>query len=289
MIAASSTARPWGAARGLACERETDGGHVGEDAGMASMTIEELAEQTQTSPRTIRYYIAEGMLPSPGARGRSASYGEEHLVRLRLVRALLDRHLPLAEIKRILGGLSLADARALLSEEDERQAALSSAAQEPSPKAYISELLRQTRSASEPGVPYGTPPGPIPYGTPPALVPYGTPPSTLGPRPMPPYQRRGPGSQRTTPLEQREEAEAEAQGAEGRAGVESVETSHAMMPLAGQEPSRPHPQRDPRESTWRRIELTPDLELLVREEQEPRLRSLIDHIRTVVRQFAWHK
>ncbi|MEO7002152.1 MAG: MerR family transcriptional regulator [Ktedonobacterales bacterium] len=116
---------------------------------MGQMTIEELAGQTQTSPRMIRYYIAEGMLPSPGARGRAASYGEEHLARLQLVRALLARRLPLAEIKQALAGLSLDEIRALLNEAQEQKNTLEQAAQAPSPRRYISELLRQTQDQRE--------------------------------------------------------------------------------------------------------------------------------------------
>lgn len=113
---------------------------------MAQMTIEELATQTNTSPRTIRYYISEGMLPSPGTRGRTASYGDDHLARLQLIRALLDRHLPLAEIKRQLEMLSHDDVVAVLHEEQARQTALDRAAETASPKRYISELLRQTHA-----------------------------------------------------------------------------------------------------------------------------------------------
>jgi len=141
---------------------------------MGQMTIEELAERTHTSPRTIRYYIAEGMLPSPGARGRAANYGGEHLARLQLLRTLLARRLPLAEIKRTLAGLSLPEIQALLDEEQERQHALDQAAQTPSPKRYISELLRQTQVQQsahsallrQPKPQVGSPPSAKPVSTP---------------------------------------------------------------------------------------------------------------------------
>src|SRR5690242_10862011 len=51
-------------------------------------TIEELAEQVGTPVRTIRFYIAEGLLSGPGTRGKAASYSGEHLLRLRLIRRL---------------------------------------------------------------------------------------------------------------------------------------------------------------------------------------------------------
>jgi DNA-binding transcriptional MerR regulator len=40
------------------------------------------------SERTIRYYVEEGLLPSPRGRGRGAHFDDEHLVRLRLIRAM---------------------------------------------------------------------------------------------------------------------------------------------------------------------------------------------------------
>lgn len=40
------------------------------------------------SERTVRYYVEEGLLPSPRGRGRGAHFDDEHLVRLRLIRAM---------------------------------------------------------------------------------------------------------------------------------------------------------------------------------------------------------
>jgi len=65
------------------------------------MRIGELARRSGVSIPTIKYYLREGLLP-PGAATapNQASYGEEHLHRLRLIRALLD-----------VGGLTVAAAR----------------------------------------------------------------------------------------------------------------------------------------------------------------------------------
>ena len=54
------------------------------------MGIEELADLVGVPVRTVRYYIAEGLLPGPGTRGKGTVYGEEHLLRLRLIRLLAD-------------------------------------------------------------------------------------------------------------------------------------------------------------------------------------------------------
>src|SRR5436853_5736372 len=109
---------------------------------VAPMSIEDLAEGAGVRVRTVRFYIAEGLLPGPGARGRAAAYGEEHLLRLRLIRRLAERHVPLAEMRVRLAGLSLDEVRTLLTEEDRAAAAL--AAGGGSASAYVSTLLRRT-------------------------------------------------------------------------------------------------------------------------------------------------
>ena len=41
--------------------------------------MEELAERSGATVRTIRYYQSEGLLPAPGRQGREARYGAAHL------------------------------------------------------------------------------------------------------------------------------------------------------------------------------------------------------------------
>ena len=66
------------------------------DQDEISLTIDELSEQTPTPLRTVRYYIAENLLPGSGSRGKCARYTEAHLLRLRLIRRLTERRAPLA-------------------------------------------------------------------------------------------------------------------------------------------------------------------------------------------------
>jgi DNA-binding transcriptional MerR regulator len=61
--------------------------------------LSELAERAGVSPRTVRYYVQRGLLPPPVFKGRDTAYGEEHLARLRAIRALQDEHLPLDSIQ----------------------------------------------------------------------------------------------------------------------------------------------------------------------------------------------
>jgi DNA-binding transcriptional MerR regulator len=74
-------------------------------ASEALYEIGELAEKGGTTVRTVRYYLQQGLLPSPTGAGPGARYGTGHLARLRLIRGLQKEHLPLAEIRRRIAGL----------------------------------------------------------------------------------------------------------------------------------------------------------------------------------------
>ena len=78
--------------------------------------IGELAEKVGVTPRTIRYYAAEGLLPPPETRGRYALYGAEHLHRLRLIARLKDAYLPLSEIRARIEHLTDEQVQQLLAE-----------------------------------------------------------------------------------------------------------------------------------------------------------------------------
>lgn len=68
------------------------------------MTLTELAAAADVTPRTVRYYIAQGLLPPPVGAGPAASYGEDHLRKLGAIKAMQGRHLPLSEIRARLDG-----------------------------------------------------------------------------------------------------------------------------------------------------------------------------------------
>lgn len=78
------------------------------------LSISELARRAGVSIRTIRYYIKEGLLPSPQVRGRYSLYDEDYVYRLRLIKHLKDAYLPLKEIREQLEGLNSAEIRELL-------------------------------------------------------------------------------------------------------------------------------------------------------------------------------
>jgi DNA-binding transcriptional MerR regulator len=117
-----------------------------------NVDINTLSRATGVSVRTIRYYLAEGLLPPPQGRGPAASYNREHLDRLRLIRHWQATHQTLSDIKERLIGLdALGVARALAELDGEAQVAPRSAAD------YVRQVLADTgQGASPPSV--ATPP-----------------------------------------------------------------------------------------------------------------------------------
>ncbi len=68
------------------------------------MRISDLARESGVSVATVKYYLREGLLP-PGrlTATTQAQYGDEHVERLRLVRALLGpADLSIAQVRRVL-------------------------------------------------------------------------------------------------------------------------------------------------------------------------------------------
>ncbi|KQV95330.1 MerR family transcriptional regulator [Streptomyces sp. Root369] len=69
------------------------------------MRLAELSEHSGVSTATIKYYLREGLLP-PGRQinATTADYDEEHLRRLRLVRAMIQvGRVPVAKVREVLG------------------------------------------------------------------------------------------------------------------------------------------------------------------------------------------
>jgi DNA-binding transcriptional MerR regulator len=66
--------------------------------------ISELVERSGVPLPTVKYYLREGLLPPGTATGRNqASYDENHMRRLRLIRALIDvGGLPVTGVREVL-------------------------------------------------------------------------------------------------------------------------------------------------------------------------------------------
>lgn len=77
-------------------------------------SLTELADLAGVTPRTVRYYLAQGLLPAVGQTGPGSKYTPGHLARLQLIRRLQAEHLPLAEIRRRLETLGDEEIRDLI-------------------------------------------------------------------------------------------------------------------------------------------------------------------------------
>ncbi len=86
---------------------------------MSEHTINELAALSGLPVRTIRYYLAQGLIPAAGKEGPATRYPDATLARLRLIGRLRDAHQPLAEIRKRLATLTDAEVVELVASPDE--------------------------------------------------------------------------------------------------------------------------------------------------------------------------
>jgi DNA-binding transcriptional MerR regulator len=106
---------------------------------MSEHTISELSALSGISVRTIRFYLAQGLIPSAGKEGSATRYPEATLARLRLLTRLRNAHLPLAEIRKQL--LALSDDQALT---------LAETPAEPQPSGTALDYVRSVLGGSRP-------------------------------------------------------------------------------------------------------------------------------------------
>jgi DNA-binding transcriptional MerR regulator len=204
---------------------------------MPMYPLSELCDAAGVTPRTVRYYIAQGLIGPPSGAGPAARYDERHLRRLRLIRKLQREHLPLAEIRRRLDALPESEV-ARLSEAPAR--GLDSAAD------YVARVLRES-------APLGSSVAARPAQA--AHMPEAGEPSmrmrfeaALG-LPRMPGPRRGPWageSARPLPMPL----------AQPSAPAPSSPRPADISPLTG--------RHSPTRSQWDRVSLTPDIEIHVR-------------------------
>jgi DNA-binding transcriptional MerR regulator len=110
-------------------------------ADVERLTLGELTAAADVSVRTVRYYIAEGLLPPPEGSGPGSAYTRGHLDRLRLIQRLKEAYLPLKEIRRRLSGLSDDDVRSVLAAGNSRAAPVIA----PTPELLYDESLAGAR------------------------------------------------------------------------------------------------------------------------------------------------
>ena len=114
------------------------------------MTLEELAERTGLSVRTIRYYITQNLVPHPTSRGRGAEYGEEHLLRLEMVARLSRGNMPIARQREVLEKMDLDQIRRELGRAEKPPDPLSASE-------FIRDLLEKSAVSSSEVVPPSPP------------------------------------------------------------------------------------------------------------------------------------
>jgi DNA-binding transcriptional MerR regulator len=89
---------------------------------VADFDINELCDRADVTPRTVHFYVQQGLLPPAGSPGPGARYREGHVSRIRLIRLLQKQHLPLAEIAKRIRGLSDEQIEDLVAETKQRRA-----------------------------------------------------------------------------------------------------------------------------------------------------------------------
>ncbi|MBA2684860.1 MAG: MerR family transcriptional regulator [Gemmatimonadaceae bacterium] len=135
----------------------------------------ELCDLADVTPRTVRYYIQQGLLPSPDSKGRGSRYDRTHLERIQLIKRLQGKHLPLAEIRTQLAELSDASVAALVAQPAFPEKSGSALA-------YVQEVLANSKTRLSLGgnasSPQAVPPAPSPRSaSTPAAAPPPSPPS----------------------------------------------------------------------------------------------------------------
>lgn len=238
--------------------------------------IGELAEKTSVTPRTIRYYTSEGLLPPPDTRGRYALYGEDHALRLQLITRLKEAYLPLTEIKTRIEHLMTEQVRLLLAESDPalEQRSTASAAD------YVAQVLAgqpmpPARKLAEAASYYDAKPADALEAQPPAAS--ARPAAEGAPAPAPAPLQIGAVMPLPAPAPDAPPPPAPAapeQGSLLRRLIPQRRERVAPATMAAQAEA---------DQTWRRVPLAPGVELHVREPAEPGLRERVERLITVAR------
>jgi DNA-binding transcriptional MerR regulator len=231
-------------------------------------SLADLARLADVTPRTVRYYVAQGLLPSPEAAGPATRYTEGHLARLRLIKRLQRDHLPLAEIRARLERMG--DEEVLAA-----AAALDPVAPDPSLDRqetldFVRGLMRQggvRPSVAEAVTPYEVAARPAPALRVPSLL------KRLERAAMPAVPAMEEVSSDIAP----EALPAAPMAAPPDAGPPPASAS----PAAPAAPSRTAADR----STWERLVISPDVELHVRRPLDRQTNKRVDQLERIAREL----
>lgn len=73
-------------------------------AAVERYAIDELATLAGATPRTVRYYIAQGLVDRPAGEKRGAHYLRRHLEQLLLIRRWTEAGLSLERVRELIAG-----------------------------------------------------------------------------------------------------------------------------------------------------------------------------------------
>lgn len=206
------------------------------------ITLDELSERTGVERRTLRSWVAEGLIAPPDKTGRGARYPEGNVARALAVRALKEGDgLSFAEIRR----------RLWLAGDEELAAIAARGAGRERPTSSLKEYLASVRA----GQPADRPSEPQEAAV----------------------QRRAPSVAEAAPGEAPDDtAEADSAPALGPAGLQALIA--VLEGVAKVPPGRRRPTTE-----WRRIPITPDLELAVRGDVTPKEQEMLERVADLIR------
>ncbi len=243
----------------------------------AAYSIADLARLTGVNVRTIRYYLAQGLLPASGESGPGAHYGDGHLNRLLLTRRLQEQHLPLAEIRRRLAELTDLEIATLVAAPAETERASTSSALD-----YVRTVLgAATASGRQPGANLaGAWPAPAPVAMP----------TSAG---APSLLRRAVDASRFIVAEApampglRDEPAGGAAAAPGPAATRGSATAGPAAtpgPAAASRPTAAPEPPGPERSQWERLALGPNVEIHIRRPLSRLEQRRVERLITIARQ-----
>lgn len=229
----------------------------------ARYSIGDLAGLAGATARTIRYYVAQGLLPPPVGVGPGAHYTDDHLGRLRLIRRLQRQHQPLSEIRQRLASLGEEDVAALVAGDVAEEAA------PPADSAleYLRAVLAARDRTPTPGrvalaPPQATSGPPMPVSPAPASMP--APSAAAGPARL---------------------LRAFAEKAPPPASAPTPAPGPAPAAPATPETAEPEPPATEQRSQWDRIGLTPNIEIHVRRPLGRLENRRVERLITIARQL----
>jgi DNA-binding transcriptional MerR regulator len=214
-------------------------------------SLADLARLADVTPRTIRYYVAQGLLPSPDAAGPATRYSEGHLARLRLIRRMQRDHLPLAEIRERLEQMGDAEVVTTLAAMGSQPPSQWMSGTPDEAVGYVRSLMEQARI--EPNVHPAAEPAVRRLSEPMA-------PASPGMAPASPRMALGKSIQAARP---------------------PAQIGEAARPATGETAPLSRPSR----STWERLVITPDIEIHVRRPLRPLDNKRADHLERYAREL----